>query len=141
MAISSEPAHGETDVTMPIRSDDDLASARQAVRAAAVEEGLSLVAQTKLVTAASELVRNCYVHGGGGSLRIEHVTSKGRRGLLITVSDQGPGIVDVEAALADGYSTGDGLGYGLGGAKRLMDEFVIESDPGKGTTVRALRWR
>lgn len=136
---AGEGGHGPT--VVPIRSGDDLMPARQAVRTAAVEAGFSLVDQTKMVTAASELVRNCYVHGGGGTLTVERVNSRDRPGLRLTVSDKGGGISDVEAALADGYSTGMGLGYGLGGVRRLVDEFQIESEPGKGTTVTAVRWR
>lgn len=125
-----------------IRSGDDLMPARRAVREATAEIGFSSLAeQTKIVTAASELVRNCYVHGGGGTLTIEQVTKRGRTGLRLTVSDQGSGISDVETALVDGYSTSMGLGYGLGGVRRLVDEFHIESEPGKGTTVVVVRWR
>lgn len=125
-----------------IRSGDDLMPARQAVREATVACGItSLADRTKIVTAASELIRNCYVHGGGGTLTIEQVNSEGRTGLRLTVSDQGSGISDVETALADGYSTSMGLGYGLGGVRRLVDDFQIESEPGKGTTVVAVRWR
>lgn len=127
---------------IPIRSGDDLMPAREAVRTATAELGFtSLADQTKIVTAASELVRNCYVHGGGGTLTIERVNSGGRMGLRLTVSDRGSGISDVEAALTDGYSTGMGLGYGLGGVRRLVDEFHLDSEPGKGTTVVAVRWR
>ncbi|WP_240506131.1 anti-sigma regulatory factor [Thermoactinospora rubra] len=126
--------------TVPIHTEEDLLTARHAVRAAALAEGLGLVAQTKLVTAASELVRNCYVHGGGGVLRIERVLPPPRRGLRIVVADQGPGIEDPDAALADGYSTGPGLGHGLGGARRLVDEFELRSEPGRGTTVVITRW-
>ncbi|MCX9190462.1 hypothetical protein C3Y87_03320 [Carbonactinospora thermoautotrophica] len=114
--------------------------ARHQVRSAAIAAGFSLVEQTKIVTAASELVRNCLVHGGGGSITIEQVSRDARRGVRLTVCDSGPGIADINMALQDGYSTGRGLGYGLGGAKRLVDEFAIESEVGRGTVVTATRW-
>ncbi|MFD0664461.1 anti-sigma regulatory factor [Thermocatellispora tengchongensis] len=126
--------------SLPIRAEDDLLAARHAVRAATLEAGFGLVAQTKLVTAASELVRNCYVHGGGGKLVIEHLVPPPRAGLRLTISDQGPGIGDLEAALTDGYSTGAGLGHGLGGARRLVDEFHLDTSPERGTTVVITRW-
>ncbi|MEU1026353.1 ATP-binding protein, partial [Streptomyces sp. NPDC005904] len=103
--------------------EEDLLTARHAVRDATVRAGFGLVDQTRIVTAASELARNAYVHGGGGTLAIEFVQKAGRRGLRLTVSDDGPGIADLEAAFTDGYTTGAGLGHGLGGARRLMDEF------------------
>lgn len=137
---AGDAGHSET-IVLPIRSGADLLPARQAVRWAATEIGFSLVDRTKVVTAASELIRNCYVHGGGGALKIEQLNRRGRAGLRLTVSDQGPGIPDVAAALTDGYSTGSGLGYGLGGVRRLVDEFDIETKPGEGTTVVAVRWR
>ncbi|MEV4111025.1 anti-sigma regulatory factor [Nonomuraea sp. NPDC049695] len=123
-----------------IRAEDDLLTARHAVRAAALEAGFGLVAQTKLITAASELIRNCYVHGGGGELMIEHLVPPPRAGLRLTISDDGPGIADPDAALVDGYSTGPGLGHGLGGAKRLVDEFHLDTGPDRGTTVVITRW-
>ncbi|GGM92814.1 serine/threonine protein kinase [Lentzea pudingi] len=127
--------------TRQVRSGSDLLAARQAVRAAAVEVGFDLVGQTKVVTAASELVRNAYVFGGGGTMDITPVVmSSGRRGLQLDVSDHGPGIFDVEAALVDGFSTGAGLGHGLGGARRLVDEFHIDTEVGRGTTVTVVRW-
>ncbi|WP_447002136.1 ATP-binding protein [Saccharothrix isguenensis] len=127
--------------THPVRDEPDLLLARHAVRAAAVAAGFDLVAQTKIVTAASELVRNAYIHGGGGTLTISTVSSPhGRRGLRLTVRDSGPGIPDVQAALTDGFSTGAGLGHGLGGARRLVDEFTIDTTPGAGTTVTVVQW-
>ncbi|MEU4799066.1 anti-sigma regulatory factor [Streptomyces sp. NPDC023327] len=120
--------------------EEDLLTARHAVRDATVRAGFGLVDQTRIVTAASELARNAYVHGGGGILAIEFVQKAGRRGLRLTVSDDGPGIADLEAAFTDGYTTGAGLGHGLGGARRLMDEFEVSSAPGRGTTVTAVRW-
>ncbi|MET9666274.1 anti-sigma regulatory factor [Streptomyces sp. NPDC006475] len=113
---------------------------RHAVRAATQRAGFGLVDQTRIVTAASELARNAYVHGGGGTLAIEHVRRTGQRGLRLSVTDQGPGIADVDRALTDGYTTGAGLGHGLGGARRLMDEFQVDTAPGQGTVVVALRW-
>ena len=124
----------------PIQSDDDVVRARQKVREWAVQAGFSLVEQTKLVTAASELARNTLVHGGGGAALLETVHDGARRGLRLTFTDKGPGIADVARALSDGYTTGFGLGLGLGGAKRLSNEFEISSAPGQGTRVRIARW-
>jgi serine/threonine-protein kinase RsbT len=124
-----------------IESGDDVVRVRQRVRAAAAGSGLSLVDQTKLVTAASELARNALVHGGGGTARVETATSAtGRAGIRITFSDAGPGIADVDLALTDGWSTGDGLGLGLSGARRLVDEFELASKPGKGTSIMVAKW-
>jgi serine/threonine-protein kinase RsbT len=111
------------------------------VRRLAVELGFSLVDQTKLVTAASELARNTVIHGGGGSALIETAQRDMRRGVRVTFHDDGPGIPDVVAAMKDGFTTGSGLGLGLGGAKRLTDEFEIQSRPGEGTRVQFTRWR
>jgi serine/threonine-protein kinase RsbT len=124
----------------PIRSQDDVVLARQRVRQWARELGLSLVGQTKLVTAASELGRNTLVYGGGGTLRLEVVLLDNRHGLRLVFSDEGPGIADVEQALRDGYSTGRGLGLGLGGSRRLVDQFEIESSAGGGTRVTIVQW-
>ena len=112
---------------LPLTSQNDVVTVRQAVRARAVEIGLTLVDQTKVVTAASELARNTVVHGGGGSVRLEEVSDNGKRGLRLTFEDHGPGIADLEKAMQDGYTTAGGLGLGLGGAKRLVSEFKIES--------------
>jgi serine/threonine-protein kinase RsbT len=125
---------------LPIRSDMDLVWVRQHVRQAAAQLGFGLVDQTKLVTAASELARNTLVHGGGGHMESEPVASGGVRGLRLTFCDEGPGIADVERALSDGYTSGGGLGMGLGGARRLVHEFAIETGPGAGTTVRVTSW-
>ncbi|WP_264775315.1 anti-sigma regulatory factor [Deinococcus aetherius] len=114
---------------------------RHAVRALAVAVRFSLVEQTKLVTAASELARNTLVHGGGGVARLERVEGGGRVGLRMTFEDQGPGIPDVGRALQDGFTTGSGLGLGLGGSKRLVGEFQIDSTPGVGTRVTATKWK
>jgi serine/threonine-protein kinase RsbT len=127
--------------SLPIRSQDDVVTVRQAVRAIAVELGLSLVDQTKIVTAASELARNTFAHGGGGSVLLERMEEGTRRGLRLTFEDQGPGIADIDKALTDGYTSGGGLGLGLGGAKRLSNEFSIRSEPGKGTRVVIARWK
>jgi serine/threonine-protein kinase RsbT len=124
-----------------IHSSEDVVIVRQRVRARALEIGLSLVDQTKLVTAASELARNALEHGGGGTARLEIVNDGLRRGVRLTVEDRGPGIADIRQALKDGFSTSGGLGLGLGGAKRLASEFGIESIPGEGTRVTITRWR
>lgn len=129
------------EASLPIRSQEDVVIVRQAVRAAAVEIGLSLIDQTKVVTAASELARNTLVHGGGGTARIEQLENSGRRGLRLSFEDRGPGIADIDRALSDGYSSGSGLGLGLGGAKRLSSEFSIRSELGKGTSVAITRWK
>jgi serine/threonine-protein kinase RsbT len=124
-----------------LRSTEDVVIARQHVRARAVEQGFSLVDQTKLVTAASELARNTVQHGGGGTMHIELLYDGGRRGVRLTFEDEGPGIADLELAMKDGYTSGSGLGLGLGGAKRLTNDFSIESAPGRGTRVTIARWR
>ncbi|WP_336317659.1 ATP-binding protein [Streptomyces lavendofoliae] len=124
----------------PIRSEEHLLTARHAVRAATLDVGFTLVDQTRVVTAASELVRNAYIHGGGGTLTIEVIHRADVRGLRLTVTDHGPGISDLDAAFTDGYTTGPGLGHGLGGARRLMDDFHVHTAEGHGTTVIATRW-
>jgi len=126
---------------MPLRSSEDVVLARQMARKWAVELGFTLVDQTKIVTAASELARNMIVHGGGGKLTIDSLNDGNRRGLRLVFQDEGPGIADVALALKDGYSTGTGLGLGLGGSKRLANEFEIQSWPGEGTSVAFTRWR
>ena len=123
-----------------ISGDDDVVRVRQLVRAAAVATRLSLVDQTKLVTAASELARNTLVHGGGGRAEVQQVTNGRRNGLRITFVDNGPGIPDVDRAFTDGFSTGGGLGLGLSGSRRLMDEFELVTNVGAGTTVTAVKW-
>jgi serine/threonine-protein kinase RsbT len=126
---------------VPIRSGDDVVRVRQRVRTAAAENGLSLVDQTKLVTAASELARNTLVHGGGGRARIEVVKSAtGRAGVKLHFSDEGPGIPDIDLALTDGWTTGTGMGLGLSGTRRLVDEFELNSKPGAGTSVTVVKW-
>jgi serine/threonine-protein kinase RsbT len=127
--------------TFAIRTPEDVVMARQHVRTRAVELGFSLVDQTKLVTAASELARNTLQYGGGGMMHIEKVNEGSRRGMRLVFEDQGPGIPDIAVAMRDGYTSGGGLGLGLGGAKRLANEFSIESTPGIGTKVMIARWR
>ena len=129
------------DETAPIRASDDVVKVRRIVRDWAVSLGFNLVDQTKVVTAASELARNVIDYGGGGDFRIEALNNDSRRGLRLTFSDEGPGIVDMEQAMKDGFTTGGGLGLGLGGAKRLVSEFQIDSKPGRGTTVIVVRWK
>ena len=126
--------------SMPIATHDDVVRVRQRVRDWAVTLGFSLVDQTKLVTAASELARNTLIYGGGGTLTLEALTNDRKRGLRLTFEDQGPGIADVELALRGGYTTGDGLGLGLSGARRLTQDFQINSRPGEGTRVMIARW-
>lgn len=125
---------------LAIAGNADLVMVRQQVRAVAIEAGLSLIDQTKVVTAASELARNALVHAGGGTVTIEVVEDGRRRGLRLAFSDDGPGIPDTEQALTDGFTTGGGLGLGLGGSRRLVDEFDLTSAPGKGTMVVVTKW-
>ncbi|HEX5549674.1 MAG TPA: anti-sigma regulatory factor [Nitrospira sp.] len=129
------------DELIGLRSMDDIIKARQLVRDCAIFQGLSLVDQTKLVTAASELARNTLVHGGGGEMRLQALNDGPRRGVKAIFVDTGPGIPDIELAMKDGYTTRGGLGLGLSGSKRLVNEFFIESHPGKGTTVGIVRWK
>jgi serine/threonine-protein kinase RsbT len=129
------------DESRPLRAEDDVVRARQAVRAWAVELAFSLVDQTKLVTAASELARNTVVYGGGGTLRMEVLEDGPRTGLRLVFEDAGPGIPDLERALEDGYTTGGGLGLGLGGARRLVNEFAIQSAVGEGTRITVVKWK
>ena len=126
---------------LSVHSESDVVTVRQRVRDHAKELGFSLVDQTKLVTAASELARNTLVHGGGGHVMVEVLGGGARVGLRLAFEDNGPGIADVDLALRDGYTTGQGLGLGLGGSKRLVNEFAVESTPGKGTRVTIARWK
>jgi serine/threonine-protein kinase RsbT len=126
--------------TLPVVSEPDMVSVRRRVREVSNQVGLSLVDQTKLVTAASELARNTLTHGGGGAMQLESLNGP-RVGIRLTFVDQGPGIPDVEMALKDGFTTGSGLGLGLSGSKRLVHEFVIESKVGEGTKVVVTRWK
>ncbi|GAA0423839.1 anti-sigma regulatory factor [Acrocarpospora corrugata] len=123
-----------------IAGDADVVRVRQLVRTVAVAARLSLVDQTKLVTAASELARNTLIHGGGGSASVEQVTSAVKPGVRVVFRDKGPGIADIALALTDGYTSGSGMGLGLGGAKRLVDQFDIVSDPAEGTTITVVKW-
>ena len=132
--------HGTTE-RVPIRTPQDVVLVRQRARTLAAGQGLSLVDQTKVVTAASELARNTLEHGKGGEAVLETVENGTRRGVRLTFVDEGPGIPDVNAALKDGYTTGTGMGLGLPGARRLMNEFSIESTPGRGTRVVVARWK
>ena len=129
------------DETHPVRSPDDVVAVRRVAREWAISIGFSLVDQTKIVTAASELARNTVLHGGGGTFRLQSLNDERRRGLRLVFEDAGPGIPDIAQAMRDGYSTGNGLGLGLGGAKRLSSEFEISSRPGEGTRVTITRWR
>jgi serine/threonine-protein kinase RsbT len=127
-------------VDLKLQAQEDVVIARQSVRSYAVSLGLSLVDQTKLVTAASELARNTVLHGGGGTMRLEVIEHNAKRGIRLTFEDRGPGIQDIERAMQDGYTTGGGLGLGLGGARRLTNEFHIQSAPGAGTRVVITQW-
>lgn len=128
-------------VTLPLRSDEDVVGLRKQVRERAVAIALSLVDQTKLVTAASELARNTIKYGGGGVVHLDALADGMRQGVGLIFVDGGPGIGDIDAALRDGYTTGGGLGLGLGGSKRLVDEFEIESRAGEGTAVCIVKWK
>jgi len=127
--------------TLPVEAERDVVVVRQAVREWATGLRFGLVDVTKLTTAASELARNALVHGKGGTARLEQLAEGGREGLRVTFEDRGPGIADVDRAMADGFSTGAGLGLGLGGSRRLVHEFAIESRPGEGTRVTITHWR
>ena len=127
--------------TISVRSSGEVVSVRHLVRRCAVELGFTLVEQTKIVTAASELARNMVDYGGGGTVTIESLEEGIRKGLRLTFEDHGPGIPDVATALRDGFTTGSGMGLGLGGAKRLSNEFEIRTAPGEGTRVAITRWR
>jgi serine/threonine-protein kinase RsbT len=132
---------GPAELVLPLRSAEDIVRMRSLVREQAVQQGLSLVEQTKLVTAASEIARNTLDYGRGGDVQVIRIDDGRSRGVRLIFADQGPGIPDVELALRDGYTTGGGLGLGLGGAKRLCNEFHIDSAPGRGTRITIARWR
>jgi serine/threonine-protein kinase RsbT len=127
--------------TLAVTSSEDLVRARQLVRTMAVQAGLKLTDQTKIVTAASELGRNMLIYGGGGLLNVEIIDEAGRSGVRLTFEDKGPGIADVQLAMTDGYTSGAGLGLGLSGSKRLCNEFEIVSKLGEGTRVTVARWK
>jgi serine/threonine-protein kinase RsbT len=126
---------------MPVRTEQDIVMVRQMVRKLSQESSFSLVDQTKMVTAASELARNTLIHGGGGNMQWEKLVDGTRKGVRLAFEDQGPGIANLELAMMDGWTSGNGLGMGLSGAKRLVNDFSIESDPGKGTRVTIARWK
>ena len=126
---------------LPVTDESDLVKVRQAVRAATVEIKCSLVDQTKVVTAASELARNLLIYGGGGEVRIDMLTEGMRRGVRVVFEDQGPGIADLEQAMKDGFTSGKGMGLGLGGARRLVPDFQIVSAAGQGTRVTITKWK
>ena len=128
-------------VTLRLRSDEDVVGLRKQVRERAVAIALSLVDQTKLVTAASELARNTIKYGGGGEVHLDSLSDGIRNGIGLLFVDAGPGIPDIDTALRDGYTTGGGLGLGLGGSRRLVDEFDIDSRPGEGTAVQVVKWK
>ncbi len=128
-------------IELPLALQEDVVAVRQSTRSYAVEIGLSIIDQTKIVTAASELARNTVVHGGGGRVTVEMFKEASRQGLRLTFEDKGPGIPDLERAMQDGYTSTSGLGLGLGGSKRLCNEFFIESQVGVGTRVTIARWK
>jgi serine/threonine-protein kinase RsbT len=134
MTASQTPA-------LPLRTSEDIVRMRQYVREQSLAVGFGLVDQTKIVTSASELARNTLIYGGGGELTVQPLVDGARRGLKLVFSDRGPGIPDIAQALKDGFSTGGGLGLGLGGAKRLSNEFNIDTQPGAGTRVTIVRWK
>ena len=125
---------------LPVKSEPDVVAARRRVREVSSQIGFSLVDQTKVVTAASELARNTIIYGGGGTMKVETLNGP-RSGLRLTFEDRGPGIADIDMALRDGFTTGSGLGLGLGGAKRLVNEFEIDSRVGEGTRITITRWK
>jgi serine/threonine-protein kinase RsbT len=133
--------HRGTRITLPLRSDEDVVGLRKQVRERAVAIALSLVDQTKLVTAASELGRNTIKYGGGGEVHLDSLRDGPRNGIGLLFVDSGPGIANLDNALRDGFTTGGGLGLGLGGSKRLADEFDIDSRPGEGTAVLVIKWK
>ncbi|HUR90202.1 MAG TPA: anti-sigma regulatory factor [Ramlibacter sp.] len=131
----------ETQGSMPVLNEEHIVGSRQVVRQLTQQLKFSLVDQTKMITAASELARNTVVHGGGGRMRWEVLEDGARRGLRLHFEDEGPGIADLKLALTDGYTTGAGMGLGLPGSKRLVHEFAVDSAPGRGTRVQITRWK
>lgn len=127
--------------TLPLKQETDIVVIRHAVRKAAEEVRLGLVSQTKIVTAASEIARNALIYGGGGECLIELCNRDNRAAVHLVISDQGPGIADIDRALVDGYTSGSGLGLGLSGSRRLVDEFNLKSQAGAGTTVELWKWK
>ncbi|MEH2107826.1 anti-sigma regulatory factor [Nostoc sp.] len=141
LALNGVQMTMEKTETIDIQSSTDVVLVRQSVRHLAVEIGFGLVDQTKIITAASELARNTLDYGGGGTVKLETLQEGRRRGLRLTFEDRGPGISDIELALKDGFTTGNGLGMGLSGAKRLASEFEIQSVVGEGTRIIIVRWK
>ncbi len=143
MSTSEDPRDDSAQLvhTSALHSQEDVVRLRQQVRQFAAEQGLSLVEQTKLITAASELARNTVLYGGGGHAHLSLLRRHGRVGLRLLFEDQGPGIADIARALTDGYTTGGGLGLGLSGSKRLSDEFELDSAPDQGTRVTIVKWK
>jgi serine/threonine-protein kinase RsbT len=137
LALTSDPAVS----VLPLKSDEHVVQVRQLVRECLVAAGFTLIEQTKMITAASELARNTLRYGGGGEAHVTRLNENGRRGVKVSFVDQGPGIENIELALTDGYTTGGGLGLGLSGAKRLCDEFKLDTAPGQGTTVTIVKWK
>ncbi|MEV6717419.1 ATP-binding protein [Lentzea sp. NPDC051208] len=135
------PPRSDGPEVVPIRGDDDVVRVRQLVRTYAQHTKLSLVDQTKLVTAASELARNTLIYGGGGFARVEEISEARRTGVRASFHDEGPGIPDLSLALADGWSSGSGLGLGLSGARRLVDQFELDTEVGRGTVVTVVKWK
>lgn len=131
---------GRDPQVLDISANAGVVRARQLVRALAQECRLSLVEQTKLITAASELARNTLIYGGGGTMTAALVEEHGRRGVRLVFADQGPGIADIDLALTDGWTSGNGMGLGLSGSRRLVDDFVLDTAPGQGTTVTITKW-
>ncbi|MFJ5806586.1 anti-sigma regulatory factor [Streptomyces sp. NPDC093093] len=131
---------GRDPQVLEISANAGVVQARQMVRALAQECRLSLVEQTKLITAASELARNTLIYGGGGTMTAVLVDERGRRGVRLVFADQGPGILDIDLAMTDGWTSGNGMGLGLSGSKRLVDDFVLDTAPGQGTTVTITKW-
>ena len=127
--------------TLPVKAESDIVHVRQTVRAWSIEIKCSLVDQTKIVTAASELARNLLIYGGGGEVRLTILQEGVRQGLRVVFEDHGPGIPDIAQAMKDGYTSGHGMGLGLGGAKRLVNDFEIVSKPGEGTRITITRWK
>jgi serine/threonine-protein kinase RsbT len=139
--LQAGTARVQSSVTLPVRTDEHVVGVRKLVREHALELKLSLVEQTKLVTAASELARNTIKYGGGGMVLAQMLSDGVRAGVRLVFADDGPGIADIELALRDGYTSGGGLGLGLGGAKRLVDEFDIDSRSGEGTAIAIIKWK
>jgi serine/threonine-protein kinase RsbT len=141
MATDANGNQKPADIVHLLQADEDVVRLRTLVRERAVSIGLSLIDQTKTVTAASELARNVLRYGGGGEMRLFVLSDGVRRGLRLSFVDRGPGIADIGQAMQDGYTTGGGLGLGLGGSKRLVDDFAISTEPGQGTTVTITKWK